>query len=77
MSGIGATVYDSGAVRLEFGPEVSEELKQRAVKWAQKRGLKPVEASMAKSDGSRQSITFGKKVERSYGQVVAQFNFDS
>ena len=41
-----------GEIKMEFGPDVPELFKKRAMKWAEKRGLKAKEISLEKSNGS-------------------------
>lgn len=44
-----ASFYDSGLVKMDFGSEVDPKVKDAALKWAKRRGLKVVEASLDKS----------------------------
>ena len=44
-----ASFYDDGHIRLDFGSDVSPKVKEAAMKWAKKRGLKASEASLDKS----------------------------
>lgn len=43
------SMYKSGSIRLDFGSDVPDKIKKAALKWAERRGLNPVEASMNKS----------------------------
>jgi len=52
------TSYGSGDVMMEFGPEVPEEFRRRAIEWAKARGLKAKAQSMAKSENSATWIVF-------------------
>jgi hypothetical protein len=53
-----ASFFDSGELRFDFGAEVPEKVKKAAMLWAKKRGLKAVEASLTKSDGSNSYVRF-------------------
>lgn len=58
------SMYESGAVRLDFGAEVPEKIKKAALLWAERRGLKPVEASMSKSaNGSPTYCVFNQEYD--------------
>lgn len=51
--------FDSGIMKMDFGADVSDSAKRAALRWAKRRGLKVVEASLAKSAGSPTSYTLG------------------
>jgi hypothetical protein len=53
-----ASFFDSGELRFDFGSSVPEKVKKSAMAWAKKRGLKAVEASLAKNDGSSSYVRF-------------------
>jgi hypothetical protein len=44
-----ASFYEDQVVKFDFGSGVSPAARKAAIKWAKKRGLRPVEASLAKS----------------------------
>jgi hypothetical protein len=50
--------FDDGDLRFDFGAKVPEKIKKAAIEWAKKRGLRPVEASLAKSVGGPSYIYF-------------------
>jgi hypothetical protein len=52
--------YDSGHIRMDFGGDVSEKVKEAAIKWAKKRGLKTSEASVNKSAHAQSYIIFAQ-----------------
>lgn len=56
-----ASFFDSGAVRFDFGSEVSDKIKKAALDWAKKRGLKTVEASLSKTKDANSYVVYGKK----------------
>jgi hypothetical protein len=51
-----ASFYEDQVVKFDFGSEVSAEAKKKAIAWAKKRGLRPVEASLAKSSASSSQV---------------------
>lgn len=53
-----ASTFNDGAVKFDFGSEVPEPIKKAAMAWAQKRGLKAVEASLAKSKDAIETVLF-------------------
>lgn len=50
------SVYDNGLVKLDFGAAVPEAIKKAAMAWAKRKGLKPIEASLNKSQNSPESL---------------------
>ena len=56
-----ASFFDSGAIRFDFGSEVSDKTKKAALDWAKKRGLKTVEASLDKSADANSYVVYGQK----------------
>jgi hypothetical protein len=54
------SVNEAGEMKFEFGPEVPELVKKRAMEWAKKRGLKAKEASLSKSVTGTEWIVFTK-----------------
>lgn len=57
-SQVGVTVHDNGSLRLDFPGDLPENVKDMAMRWAKKRGLKPIEASLAKNVGGRSHAVF-------------------
>lgn len=53
------SLYDNGFVRMDFGGAIEKKIKDAALSWAKKRGLKATEASLDKSDGNSAYIVFG------------------
>jgi hypothetical protein len=53
-----ASFYDSGTLRMDFGSDVPNAVKKAAIRWAKKRGLSVVEATLSKSSASPASIVF-------------------
>jgi hypothetical protein len=47
-----------GEIKMEFGPEVPDIFKKRAMEWAKKRGLKTKEMSLEKSTSSNFWVVF-------------------
>lgn len=47
-----ASFYEDKVVKFDFGSGVSPEAKKAALAWAKKRGMRPVEATLAKSNGA-------------------------
>lgn len=56
---VAVSVYDGGSMKMEFGSDVPKHVKEAAMKWAKRRGLDPVEASMAKSESRPEWVLFG------------------
>lgn len=54
-----ASFYSSGIMKMDFGSEVSDSAKKAALRWAKRRGLKVVEASLAKSAGAPSTYVLG------------------
>ena len=55
------TAYDSGDIMMEFGPDVPEDFKRRAMEWAKRKGLKAKAHSMNKSSDAFNWTLFGAK----------------
>jgi len=53
-----ASTYSDGAIKFDFGSEVPEKVKAAAMLWAKKRGLNPIESSLAKSVATASSVLF-------------------
>lgn len=53
------SLYDNGFVRMDFGGDIDKKVKDAAMGWAKKRGLKATEASINKADGTSSHIIFG------------------
>lgn len=53
-----ASFYDSGMIKMDFGPDVDPKAKEAAMKWAKRKGLQVTEAGLTKSADSFSSITF-------------------
>lgn len=71
-----ATSYSSGELRLDFGSDVSDQVKKRAITWAQRRGLKPVEASLAKSGSAGSSMLFSVSGQLGAGNCVKRVRWN-
>lgn len=52
--------YENGCIKLDFGSDVSDDIKKAAIHWAKKRGLSPIEASLAKSVDSPEYVILSK-----------------
>ena len=52
------TQFGNGEFKMEFGPEVPELVKKRAMEWAKKRGLKTKEMSLGKSSKTNSWVIF-------------------
>jgi hypothetical protein len=57
-SAYGVNLMDSGEMKMEFGPEVPELVKKRAMEWAKKRGLRVKESSLGKSESGFEWVIF-------------------
>ena len=68
------TVYDSGCVKMDFGPEVSDEMKKAAIVWAKNRGMTAIEASLAKSGDAPQYYIFAPSGVLEVGSPISIFD---
>lgn len=69
-----ARVHDNGVVKLDFGADVPDSIKKAAIGWAKRKGLKPIEASLAKSKNSTYSVTYHPQVpSQARGDLLAQY----
>lgn len=66
--------YDSGIIKMDFGSAVNPKIKEAAMQWAKKRGLKAVEASLAKSAKTMSQVVFGDSSKKS-GICVKRLKF--
>lgn len=57
----GASFFDDGTVRFDFGSQVNDKVKKAALDWARRRGLKTLEESVNKSADSNSYTVFGQK----------------
>lgn len=64
------SVYGNGMVRMDFGGEVDKEIKDAAMNWAKRRGLKAMEASVSKSAGANSHVIFGTDTKEPKGVPV-------
>lgn len=70
--------HENGMIKMEFDRNTPEHIKKAALKWAKKRGLKPVEASLNKSANSSESYIFsvsGKNLPLTDTFITKNFNF--
>lgn len=61
------SVFDNGFVRMDFGGEIDKKVKDAAMTWAKKRGLKAMEASLDKADGSSAYVIYGMDTKEPAG----------
>jgi len=54
------TEFANEELKMEFGPEVPEQFRKRALDWAKRKGLRAKEASLGKSDQSFTWVVFTK-----------------
>jgi hypothetical protein len=57
-SQVGVTLHDNGSFRFDFPKDLPQGIRDLALRWAKKRGLNPIEASLAKSDGAASHAVF-------------------
>jgi hypothetical protein len=67
------SIFDNGEVKMDFGKEVDPKLKKAALEWVKKRGLKPIEASLNKSDSSFDSMSFAANSAINLANSVKRF----
>lgn len=65
-----ATTFSDGSVKLDFGSGIPAHIKKAAMKWATARGLKPVEASLDKSDNKSTHVVLAKGKIDSNNQYI-------
>lgn len=70
-----ASFYESGVVRLDFGADIPEKIKKAALAWAKKRGLRAVEASIAKSLASPSYIVFSESSGSDAGICLQRYKW--
>lgn len=73
-----AEFHENGMIKMEFDRNTPEHIRKAALKWAKKRGLKPVEAGLNKSANSIESYTFsvsGKNLPLTDNFIVKKFNY--
>jgi hypothetical protein len=68
-----ASFYDNGIVKMDFGPEVDPKIRDAAIKWAKKRGLNAIEASLKKSKNEFETIIFSRSKDKKPGDCIKQF----
>lgn len=69
-----ARVHADGIVKLDFGAEVPESIKKAALEWAKRKGLKPIEANLSKSDTVSSSVTYKSKGKHGQSDaLIAQY----
>ena len=69
-----ARVHDDGVVKMDFGSAVPDKVRQAAMSWAKRRGLKAVEASLAKTQNGPYSVTYLANASRSQeSKLLAQY----
>ena len=70
-----ASFFDSGHIKMDFGSGVPEKTKKSALEWARRKGLKAVEASLAKTINSPSSVTFSAFENENIGECVKQIKW--
>lgn len=69
-----ARVHEDGVVKMDFGAAVPEQVRKAAMSWAKRRGLKPVEASLVKTENGPYSVTYaGASAPSADSQLLAQY----
>ena len=71
-----ASFYDNGVVRMDFGSEIPEKIKKAAMNWAKKKGLKAVEASVAKSVSNPSYIIFSGTQQSNTGECLQRYKWE-
>lgn len=71
-----ASVFEGGQVRLDFGADVPDTVKEAALRWAKRRGLRPVEASLQKSSTGSSSITFATGADSALGTCLRRVTYN-
>lgn len=70
-----ARVHSDGIVKLDFGAEVPQSIKKAAIDWAKRKGLKPIEANLSKSNSSISSVVYTKSTDsnETSQELLAQY----
>lgn len=73
-----ASFYDNGIVKMDFGAEVNPKVREAALKWAKKKGLNAIEASLNKSSDKPSSFVFSSVEEFSeFGSCVKRLRWQT
>lgn len=66
------SLYDNGFIRMDFGGDVDPKVKDAAMKWAKRRGLKASEASVNKSNAPHAPsyVMFSDGTAQSHGICI-------
>jgi hypothetical protein len=62
-----ASFYESGAIRMDFGSDVDPKVKEAAMKWAKRRGLRASEASLDKSADAPSYVVYSAPFSEAKG----------
>lgn len=65
-----ASFFDNGIIKMDFGPEIDPEIKKAAIKWAKRKGLNAVEATLAKSADEIETIIFSFNKNKQAGNLI-------
>jgi hypothetical protein len=72
-----ASIYSNKTLKMDFGSEVSEEVKKKAMDWCAKKGLKVVEASMSKSENGNSYVVFKEGTSNEMDELVEVIRWES
>lgn len=65
-----AEFYDGGIVKMDFGSDIKSSVKEAALRWAKKKGLKVVEMSLNKTAASISTYKFAASDSSVEGKCV-------
>ena len=65
-----ASFYENGIVKMDFGSDIDPKVKEAAMRWAKKKGLKAIEANLQKSIGEPITVMFAADGSTQRGQLV-------
>jgi hypothetical protein len=70
-----ASFYDGGIIKMDFGSEIKSSVKEAALRWAKKKGLKVVEMSLNKSSNSVTAYTFASSDNAIEGKCIKKIKW--
>lgn len=65
-----ASFYDGGIIKMDFGSDIKASVKDAALRWAKKKGLKVVEMSLNKSADEVSTYKFAASDSASEGHCI-------
>lgn len=70
-----AAFYDGGIIKMDFGSDIKSSVKEAALRWAKKKGLKVVEISLNKSTAAVSTYKFATSDESTQGKCIKKIKW--